>query len=193
MRVLLVACLFAVACKSESKKSTPAATEKPTPTEVATPDHARARPSLPDLPELDDDDDRVRPRLPGREEPRDWSDPAVREEMRTRREERRAKREAMLDTNHDGVVSPEERVKRMEPLRSRLDANGDGKLTPDELASSDRRMAFDDPAAIDENHDGDISLAELDKAVTARRAEMRARWRGRGGGSAHLPAGSDSE
>ncbi|NVB84298.1 MAG: hypothetical protein HOV81_38330 [Kofleriaceae bacterium] len=191
MRLLLVACLFAVACKSESSTSTPAATEKPTPTEVAKPERNRARPQLPNLPKSDDD--RMRPRLPGREEPRDWTDPEVREEMRANREERRAKREAMLDTNHDGVISDEERVQRMEPMRTRLDTNGDGKLTPDELASSERRMGFDDPAALDENHDGDISLSELDKAVTTRRAEMRARWRGRGGGSANLPAGSDSE
>lgn len=117
----------------------------------------------------------------------------MREEMHARREERMAKREAMLDTNHDGVVSDEERVKRMEPLHDRLDANGDGKLTPDELASSQRRMRFEDPAAVDENKDGEISLAELDKALKVRREQMRARWRGRGGGSANLPPGSDSE
>ena len=31
------------------------------------------------------------------------------------------------------------------------------------------------------NHDGEISLGELDKAMTARREQMRERWRGRGG------------
>ena len=147
------------------------------------------RPQLPD--QVQGDDGRVRPRLPEGQEPRDWNDPEVREQMRAMREERRAKREAMLDTNHDGVVSEEERVKRMEPLHARLDKNGDGKLTPDEIASSERRMGFDDPGALDENNDGEISNAELDKAMTKRREDMRARWRGRGGGSANLPAGSD--
>ena len=45
-------------------------------------------------------------------------------------------------------------------------------------------MGFDDPAAIDTDHNGEISLGELDTAVTKRREEMRQRWRGRGGGSA---------
>jgi hypothetical protein len=192
VRVLLVACLFAVACKSES--SPPAPPEKATPTEVAKPERNRARPHLPDeAGSAQGDDGRRRPRLPNGEEPRDWTDPAVQEEMRARREEQRAKREAMLDTNHDGVVSDDERIKRMEPMRERLDANGDGKLTPDELASSNRRMSVDDPAAADENHDGDISLQELDKLMTARRQQMRERWRGRGGGSAKVPASPDSE
>ncbi len=96
-------------------------------------------------------------------------------------EERRKRRDEMLDTNKDGVVSDEERVQRMEPMRKRLDADGNGKLTPDELgASENRRMSFDDPAAVDTNKDGEISLAELDKAVSERRDQMRDRWRGRG-------------
>jgi len=104
--------------------------------------------------------------------------------MRERMEERRKAREAALDTNKDGVVSPEERQARLKPMIERFDQNGDGKLTPDELASSDRRMGFDDPTALDTDKDGEISLKELDAAVTARREEMRTRWRGRGGGSA---------
>lgn len=193
MRVLLIACLFAVACKDESAKPAPA--ERPTPTEVAKPDRNRARPHLPGDPGAPAaDDGRARPRLPDGEEPRDYSDPAVQEEMRARREERKAKRDAMLDTNHDGVVSDDERIKRMEPMHDRLDTNGDGKLTPEEMASSNRRMGFDDPAAIDENHDGEISLGELDKAVTARREQMRQHWRGRGGGgSANVAPAPESE
>ncbi len=100
-------------------------------------------------------------------------------------DERRKHREEMLDTNKDGVVSPAEREQRMEPMRQRLDTNGDGKLTPEELGASDRRMGFDDPAAVDTNKDGEISLGELDVAVTARREKMRERWRG-GHGSANV-------
>ena len=182
MRALLALCLFTAACKDGSAPS-PTPADKPTPTEVeakASP-NARARPTLPDQPG-EADDDEARPHLPdGAREPRDWSDPAVREEMRAQREERRKQREAMLDTNHDGVVSPQERQQRMLPVLERLDSNGDGKLTVDELAKTEsRRMHFDDPAAVDTNKNGEISLAELDAAVTARRAEMRAAWRGAG-------------
>lgn len=181
MRVLLCACLFAVACKGGESKPAPAAQKPDEPTQVE-----RSRPQPPSLPSdlLDDDDDadRPRPRLPeGAREPRDYSDPEVREEMRARMEERRKNREAMLDTNKDGIVSPEERQARLKPMVDRFDQNNDGKLTPEELASSDRRMGFDDPAAIDTDKNGEISLAELDAAVTARREQMRARWRGRGG------------
>src|SRR5690606_20455603 len=96
-------------------------------------ERSRPRPSLPDVPTAEAE--RPRPRLPdgaegpeGRErrERRDWRDPSVREEMRARMEERRQMREAALDTNQDGVVSPEERLK---PVVERFDANGDGKLT----------------------------------------------------------------
>lgn len=111
-------------------------------------------------------------------EARDWNDPAVREEMAERRAEREKRINEMLDTNKDGVVSPEEHAQRAKPLFDRLDENSDGKLTPDEIASSDRRMGFDDPAAIDTDHNGEISLGELDAANTARRQKMRERWRG---------------
>ena len=181
MKALLCACLFVVACKGESSKSSSGENK---PTEQATKvERSRPRPSLPGTPNTPDDQ-RQRPRLPDEAEPRDWSDPAVREEMRAKMEERRKAREAALDTNHDGVVSPEERQARLKPMIERFDQNGDGKLTPEELASSDRRMGFDDPAAIDTDHNGEISLSELDTAVTQRREEMRARWRGRNGGSA---------
>src|SRR6185436_20508167 len=75
------------------------------------------------------------------------------------RDEWRKRREARIDANGDGVVSDEERTtamqERLSAMRTRLDANGDGKLSPDELASARGRMRFDDPAAIDTNHDGD--------------------------------------
>lgn len=182
MRALLCACLFLVACKTDDAKQA-AEAKPPEATQVERP-RATPRPSLPDQDDMSDDGDeeRYRPRL--EEQPRDWSDPAVREEMRKRREERRKAREAELDTNKDGVISPEERLQRLQPMIDRFDQNGDGKLTPAELASSRRGMRFEDPAAIDTDKDGFISLPELDAAVKARREEMRARWRGRGGGSA---------
>lgn len=168
-----------VACKGDDSKPATAEAKPPEATEVERP-RPTPRPSLPD-PGDTPDEERERPRLPSG---RDWSDPEVREEMRQRREEWRKAREAALDTNKDGVVSDEERLQRLQPMIDRFDQDGDGKLTPDELASSKRRMGFDDPAALDTDRDGYISLSELDAAVKARREKMRARWRGRGGGSA---------
>jgi hypothetical protein len=187
VKAYLAACLFLVACKGE--QSNPAPAEKPTPTEVeGGPQVRRERPSLPPTSDTPDSE-RVRPQLPDGEQMRrpDFSDPAVREEFQRRREERRLAREARLDLDKDGVVSPEERQARLRPMIERFDQNGDGKLTPDELASSDRRMGFDDPAALDTDKDGEISLGELDAAMQQRRERMRERWRGRGGrGSADL-------
>jgi hypothetical protein len=167
VKPLLCACLFVLACKSESK---PAPAGEPKTDEVTKVERPRApRPSLPDSPATSDDN-RPRPRLPdGAREPRDWSDPAAREEMRARMEERRKLREEALDTNKDGVISPEERQARLKPMIERFDQNGDGKLTPDELASSDRRMGFDDPAAIDADKDGSTRPDALTLA--------RSRWR----------------
>ena len=59
-------------------------------------------------------------------------------------------------------------------MHARLDADGDGKLTPAELANAPGRMHFDDPAALDTNHDGDISADELAAAMQARRDQRRA-------------------
>jgi hypothetical protein len=178
VKPLVCACLFLVACKGESK---PATAEQAKPGEATKVERGRsAPPALPDTPEGRRGD---RPRLPN-EQPRDWTDPDVRDEMRAKMEERRKAREAALDTNKDGVVSDEERQARLKPMIERFDQNDDGKLTPEELAASDRRMGFDDPAAIDTDKNGEISLKELDTAITQRRAEMRARWRGRNGGSA---------
>ena len=190
MRALLSACLFVLACKGEESKPAPSAPKPEEPTKV---ERHRPAPSLPsDVTLDDDDDDRPRPRLPdGAREPVDWNDPAVREEMRARMEERRKRREAMLDTNKDGVVSPEERQARLAPMIDRFDGNNDGKLTVEELAASDRRMGFDDPGAVDTDKNGEISLAELDAAITARREERRARWRGRDGAGSAQGVGPD--
>lgn len=179
MRLLIAALLFAAACKGD-KKTSPG--EAPTPTEKSGDQSAAVsgapRPSLPH--EGDPVGTGTAPKLPD-EAKRDWNDPAVRAEWDERREERRKRMEAELDTNKDGVISPEEHSQRVKPMHDRLDQNGDGKLTPDEVAASDRRMGFDDPAAIDTDKNGDISLQELDTAVTARREKMREKWRGRQG------------
>lgn len=182
MRVALCCVLLAVSCKAEPKTAEPAPAGSGASGAPALPT-ARPRPTLPGEAgssgrERPDGDD---------ESPADELDPAAREQLRAQREERRRHRDAMLDTDHDGVVSPAERQARLRPMVERLDRDGDGRLSVDELASRDRRMGFDDPAAIDTDHDGQISLAELDAAVTARREQLRARWRGPGGGSANLP------
>lgn len=173
MRVLLCALLLATACKSDKSPSAGQAT--PTERDPALAPKDRKAPSLPG-----DPDSVKRADQPAA---RDWNDPAIREELDNAREERRKRMDATLDTNHDGVVSAEERQARLKPMFERLDANGDGKLTLDELSQSTGRMSFSDPAAVDTNKDGVISMDELDAAVTAKRDQMRARWRGRGGDS----------
>jgi hypothetical protein len=94
------------------------------------------------------------------------------------REQWRKRRDARIDANGDGVISDEERAaalqQRVTAMRTRLDADGDGKLTPAELANArGRMMRFDDPAALDTNHDGDISADELAAALKARRDQRR--------------------
>jgi Ca2+-binding EF-hand superfamily protein len=69
---------------------------------------------------------------------------------------------------------------RAEMMRKRLDTDGDGKLTPAELTAARGRMRFDDPAAIDTNHDGDISTDELVAAMKARADQRRAQRAGSG-------------
>ena len=68
----------------------------------------------------------------------------------------------------------EARKQRFEKLKQRLDTNGDGKISVDELKNSTGRMKFDDPAAVDTDHDGFISDDELRAAMQARREKMKA-------------------
>jgi hypothetical protein len=67
----------------------------------------------------------------------------------------------------------ERRKERVEQMAQRLDLDGDGKLTVDELSKADGRMKFDDPAAVDTDHDGVISADELQAAMAARRGGHR--------------------
>ena len=173
MKRILIACLFVVGCKDKEAEKAPAPAETAPPSATApsapsAPSLPSARPQRPSLPPEAQQQDQW---------PRRERDPAA-------REERRKEREALLDTNKDGTVSPEERRERFRPMMNRLDENKDGKLTIDELGKAQGRLAFDDPKALDTDRNGDISLAELETAITARRDLMRENWRNRRGGSA---------
>src|SRR4029077_14799276 len=100
-------------------------------------------------------------------------------------------RHGRMDRDGDGVVSDEERAAAMrdraEAMRKRLDTDGDARLPPAELANAGGRMRFADPAAVDTNHDGDISADELAVAIKARMDARRAQHAsaaGSDGGSA---------
>ncbi len=99
--------------------------------------------------------------------------------------EMRRQRQAELDTNKDGIVSPEERaagrVQRAETMRARLDKDGDGKLTAAELGESRMARRIEDLGAVDANKDGDITADELAKALETVRSRQRGPWSGGSG------------
>jgi EF hand domain-containing protein len=89
------------------------------------------------------------------------------------RDARRRDRLAEMDTNGDGVISDDERkaamAKRAEALYKRLDTDGDGKVSLEELKNSTFRRL--DPETVDANHDGNITMDELQKALELQRAQ----------------------
>jgi hypothetical protein len=161
---LAVTLLFAVACKTESPAPAPSAA----PAAEST-GHARSAKI---------DIKPVAPPTPSATAPADppHVDPAAREAWRERRE-------AKIDTDGDGKVSEAERAaalqERVANMHARLDTDGDGKLS-----AGRARMRFEDPAALDTNHDGDISPDELAAAMKMQRERRAAR---RGGGDAAAP------
>jgi hypothetical protein len=153
MKLVSLALVAAVAsCKPDSKPSpAPSPEQAPAPAPRA---HAPgARPALPS----EAADDEPRPELPGVDHRR------------------------RIDTDGDGVISPEEReaarVARAKRMQERIDANHDGKVTPDELAaagSASHGPRFADPKAVDANNDGEITSDELQQALAERRRQWRA-------------------
>ena len=153
MKLVSLALVAAVAsCKPDSKPSpAPSPEQAPAPAPRA---HAPgARPALPS----EATDDEPRPELPGVDNRR------------------------RIDTDGDGVISPEERqaarVARAKRMQEWIDANHDGKVTPDELAaagSASHGPRFADPRAVDANNDGEISSDELQQALAERRRQWRA-------------------
>jgi hypothetical protein len=102
---------------------------------------------------------------------------------------RRGRMKGAADTDHDGKVSDEERAafrkQRIERMHTEIDAVKDGKVTAAELASS--RFKNLDPATVDTDKDGVISVDELAKALEQQRGNRPWGGRRRGGSD-----GSDS-
>jgi len=98
-------------------------------------------------------------------------------------------RSVKLDSNGDGVISDEERAegihRRAVQMHARLDKDGDGKVTQAELEASGRfAHRLGDLTKIDANHDGEISVDELELAFKARYEQWKAHA---GSGSAAQP------
>jgi hypothetical protein len=170
MKRLVWLVLVCAACKSSKPAPAPAA-DDPQPAE-----HAGTTPRVsPSLPAPNDVEGSNAPSLPdephvGRHHHGDWNGSAMTDEQRA-------------------AVMKE----RADKFRTRLDANGDGKLSYDEVKSAPGRMHFDNPEAIDTNHDGDISSDELAAAMKARLDAFRARRAAQQQGSAAPAADPTTE
>jgi Ca2+-binding EF-hand superfamily protein len=74
---------------------------------------------------------------------------------------------APADTDHDGVISPDELhafgVARRAARFARADKNGDGKLVPDEVGSA----RWEHLKVADANGDGAVTLEEIESAVAS--------------------------
>lgn len=128
-----------------------------------------------------------------------------------------------FDKNHDGVLTPDELPDRMQSLFTRADVNHDRKVTPDELRTLAAKQAppppepehgpgpggFREPlmTALDTNHDGTLSPAEIAAAGSTLLSldanhdgqlsaeELRPQFpggRGPGNGERRPPSGSDA-
>jgi hypothetical protein len=162
MKAVSFALLAALAaCKSESK---PAAKQAPAAEGSAPVAHVPG--TAPALPAEGGGGDEDRPELPAGDHRRP------------------------IDTDGDGVISPQEREAareaRAKRMVDRFDTNHDGKLTTDELAAggSGMRGRFMDAKSADKNNDGEISPAELEAAIQERRMQWRAHRGHAGSGSA---------
>lgn len=93
---------------------------------------------------------------------------------------------AVLDANHDGMISDDE-IKGASDALAKLDKNSDGQITPEELRMppppqpKDGDKPKDPPqggkrpvppviAALDEDHDGTVSAKELEGAAESLKA-----------------------
>lgn len=169
---LVVSLLVAAGCKTDGAESSSGSAAN-----QAAPSTSKGRSGKIDLPPA------VRPHAGA--EPALPDDPEARDEARReRREERRQQRMAELDKDGDGQISDAERDAarevRVAETKRRLDTNNDGKLTLDELRDARGFRGFGDQLdTIDADGNGEISAAELKKAMDERRASM---WGGRRGG-----------